>query len=96
MFHVKHFSFSKGRASPSPLHPLPREGDPRGSPEGPAGPVFRGKSSEQFIGQFIPRFSLLITYTLAHFCGLRFVQCNCNPNYVTWAKVVDILTVSAG
>ena len=44
MFHVKQFLSGGGRRPP-PV-PRPREGDPRGSPEGPAGPVFRGENSE--------------------------------------------------
>ena len=74
MFHVKHFLSGGGRRPP-PV-PRPREGDPRGSPEGPASPVFRGESSEQLFGQFIPRLSLLTTLALAHFCGLSY--CNAN------------------
>jgi len=74
MFHVKH-CLSGGGRRPPPV-PRPREGDPRGSPEGPAGPVFRGESSEQLFGQFIPRLNLLTTLALAHCCGLSY--CNAN------------------
>ena len=58
-----------GRRPPLCILSHPRE-VPRGSPEGPAGPRLRGESSEYLIGQFIPRLSLLTTYTLAHICRL--------------------------